>query len=241
MDAVTYRWASSSDVGRARDHNEDAVWPEGTGSAAGELVAAVADGMGGHVGGEVASGVALQAAVTAAGADAVERVRIGNLAVIDRIIAQPRLAGMGTTLTLAVFGADGMLDIGHIGDSRAYVAHAGDLILLTRDHSLVAEMVESGELHPEEASVHPFRSVITRALGMERDVRVDSVDRELSDGDRVLLCTDGLTNMVADAEISGFLTDPDTPAEAATALIDAANGAGGIDNITVVVVDVFES
>jgi protein phosphatase len=234
---VIYHWAAGTDTGRVRDHNEDAVWPMGDGFDS-MLVVAVADGMGGHIGGEVASRVALDAAVAAAGAGAEERVRIANLAIIDEVLEQPRLAGMGTTLTLAVLGEHGAMDCAHIGDSRAYVLRDGRLEQLTRDHSLVAEMVELGELRPDEAAVHPFRSVITRALGLERTVEVDHIGYTLQAGDRLLLCTDGLTNMADDVEIAAILDDTGAPAATVTALIEAANRLGGIDNTSVVVVDV---
>jgi protein phosphatase len=142
---------------------------------------------------------------------------------------------MGTTMTLAVF-SPGAVEIGHIGDSRAYLYREGALAQLTRDHSLIADMLASGELTPEQAAVHPFRSVITRALGMESSVVVDRVSRALLPGDRVLLCTDGLTTMLGDPDIATLLAGGDAPA-AAAALIDAANSAGGFDNISVVVVD----
>lgn len=234
---MIYEWASGTDTGRVRDHNEDAVWPVEAGSGPGPIVVAVADGMGGHVGGEIASSVAMRAAVGADGAPAEERVRIANLAIIDEVLERPRLAGMGTTLTIAVLGADGSVDCAHIGDSRAYLLRGGRLEQLTKDHSLVAEMVESGELHPDQAAVHPFRSVVTRALGLERAVAVDHVAATLDPGDRLLLCTDGLTNMADDDSIARVLGAERHPADAVDALVDAANRAGGIDNVTVVVVD----
>lgn len=234
---MIYHWATATDTGKVRDHNEDAVWPAEDGHGDAPLVVAVADGMGGHIGGEVASRVALQAAVTAAGAEAEERVRIANLAIIDEVLERPRLAGMGTTLTLAVLGEDGVVDCAHVGDSRAYVLSEGRLEQLTRDHSLVAEMVESGELHPDQAAVHPFRSVVTRALGLERSLEVDRVSRTLRAGDRLLLCTDGLTAMADDEEIAAILAGSDTPRDAADALVTAANRRGGADNTSVVVVD----
>jgi protein phosphatase len=234
---VTYRWASATDTGRVRDHNEDAVWPVGDGHGEAPLVVAVADGMGGHIGGEVASRVALEAAIAAAGATADERVRIANLAIIDEVLEHPRLAGMGTTLTLVVLGQDGALDCAHVGDSRAYVLRAGRLKQLTRDHSLVAEMVESGELRPDEAAVHPFRSVVTRALGLERSVEVDRIADTLHAGDRLLLCTDGLTAMADDAEIAAILAGTDSLREVVDTLVTVANRLGGADNTSVVVVD----
>ena len=190
--------------------------------------------MGGHVGGEVASRLAIEAAVGATG-DAVERVQAANDAVVGTALDKPRLAGMGTTMTLAIF-SEGAVEIGHIGDSRAYLLRDGALAQLTRDHSLMADMIASGELTPEQAAVHPFRSVITRALGMESQVVVDRVPHDLLPGDRVLLCSDGLTTMLADADIAALLGRGEAPA-AAAALIDAANRAGGYDNISVVVVD----
>lgn len=233
---MIYHWASGTDTGRVRDHNEDAVWPGDDGSGPGPLVVAVADGMGGHIGGEVASKVALEAAVGAAGAPAEERAQIANLAIIDEVLERPRLAGMGTTLTLAVLDEDGSVDCAHIGDSRAYLLHRGTLEQLTRDHSLVAEMIESGELHPDQAAAHPFRSVITRALGLERSVAVDSIAFALEPGDRLLLCTDGLTNMADDTTIAEILGAGDAPADIAASLIETANRLGGVDNVTVVVV-----
>jgi len=238
---MTFAWAAATDPGRVRSHNEDALWPrpEGAevarGEEAGPFLTAVADGMGGHVGGEVASAVAIEAAI-AAGGEVVERVRAANLAVVDTARRRPRLAGMGTTLTLALLSGQ-VLEIAHIGDSRAYLLREGALEQLTRDHSLVAEMVASGELRPEEAPVHPFRSVITRALGMESSVAVDRVQRGLLPGDRVLLCSDGLTTMLEDGQVAALLAGRAGP-EAAAALIEAANQAGGFDNISVVVVDV---
>jgi protein phosphatase len=165
----------------------------------------------------------------------VQRVLTANAAVVRRALDQPRLAGMGTTMTLAVFSPD-EVEMGHIGDSRAYLYRDGTLTQLTRDHSLMADMIASGELTPEQAAVHPFRSVITRALGMESHVVVDRVTHDLQPGDRVLLCSDGLTTMLADAQVAALLAGVDATSTAA-ALIAAANDAGGYDNISVVVVD----
>jgi len=237
---MTFLWAAATDAGRVRGHNEDALWPLpgpsgiASGEAAAPLLAAVADGMGGHVGGEVASRLAIEAAAAASGA-AVERVLAANAAVVGTALDRPRLAGMGTTMTLALFGED-TLEIGHVGDSRAYLYRDGALAQITRDHSLMADMIASGELTPAQAAVHPFRSVVTRAVGMESRVLVDRMERDLRPVDRVLLCTDGLTTMVADHEIADLLADRSAP-DAAAALIAAANRAGGLDNISVVVVD----
>jgi serine/threonine protein phosphatase PrpC len=236
---MRFVWASRTHPGLVRGQNEDSLWPRanGDGVARGEaddsFLAVVADGMGGHVGGEIASRLAVEAAVAAEG-DAVARVHAANHAVVARALDQPRLAGMGTTMTLAVFTGP-VLQIGHIGDSRAYLYRGGDLVQLTRDHSLVADMIASGELSPQEAAVHPFRSVITRALGMESKVAVDRVERQLEPGDRVILCSDGLTSMLATDEIVALLKG--TPRTTVGALVDAANRAGGVDNTSVIVVD----
>jgi len=238
---MTFQWAVATDQGRVRGHNEDTLWPRpglggvADGEAEGEFVAAVADGMGGHIGGEVASRLAIEAAL-AAGGEAVERLQAANAAVVGTALDKPRLAGMGTTMTLAIL-SPGAVEIGHIGDSRAYLYRDGALAQLTRDHSLMADMLASGELTPEQAAVHPFRSVITRALGMESRVVIDRVTRDLLPGDRLLLCSDGLTTMLADAEVASLLARGDARSAAAD-LVAAANRAGGVDNISVVVVDV---
>ncbi|MFQ5948447.1 MAG: SpoIIE family protein phosphatase [Acidimicrobiia bacterium] len=234
---MIYTWASASDVGLLRDHNEDAVHPQDDGQTAGLLVAGVADGLGGHVGGEVASRLALQAAVAEEGPPGA-RVAAANSAVVRSVIQDPRLAGMGTTLTLGIFDDDGTLAIGHVGDSRAYLYRSGRLRQLTTDHSLVAELLEAGKIRPEEVETHPHRSVVTRALGMGALVEADELQQPLEDGDRVLLCTDGLTTMVPDDAIEELLEESPTPTEAVWALVEAANKAGGADNVSVVVVDV---
>jgi protein phosphatase len=237
---MTFQWAAATHPGQVRRHNEDALWPRpetwgtASGEAEGTFVAAVADGMGGHVGGEVASHLAIEAAAAAEG-DAVARVEAANAAVVGTALDRPRLAGMGTTMTLAVFSA-GRVEIGHIGDSRAYLFREGSLQQLTRDHSLMADMIASGEITPQQAAAHPFRSVITRAIGMESRIAVDRVTHELLPGDRVLLCSDGLTTMLTDVQIAARLAGRD-PAAAAAALIADANAAGGLDNISVVLVD----
>jgi protein phosphatase len=230
-------WASMTDVGRVREHNEDSVVPEpGTGVVSRRLVAAVADGMGGHAAGEIASRAAIEAATSMRGSP-VRRVQAANLAVIEAAALQPRLAGMGTTLTLAMITTDGAVDLGHVGDSRAYRFSDGVLEKITTDHSYVAEMIEAGQLTPKEAEDHPYRSVVTRAIGLDPAVVVDSHELKLSSGDRFLLCSDGLTSMVDDSSIRSILESSALSEDAATALIDAANLAGGADNISVVVVD----
>jgi protein phosphatase len=236
---MIYVWASGTDTGRVRGHNEDAVWPVGAGVASAPFTAAVADGMGGHVGGEIASRVALQAAIDTDG-DPTQRILAANRAVVDRVRREPALAGMGTTLTLGMLDSTGRVEIGHVGDSRAYLLRDEELTQLTQDHSLVAEMVEQGRLDPGDAASHPYRSVITRAIGLEEDLEVDRHDRVLRSGDRFLLCTDGLSGMVADGEIAELLGLGSPPEDVVAALVEAANAAGGVDNVTVVVVDVAD-
>lgn len=234
---MIYIWATATDNGRVRDHNEDSVWPADMGTEHDGMIAAVADGMGGHVGGEIASRIALETAIETQG-DPVTRLQAANLAVVDRIRSEPKLAGMGTTLTLGMFSAKGRLEIGHVGDSRAYVLRGSALTQITTDHSLVAEMVATGRLKPEDVATHPYRSIITRALGLDRKVQVDSARHQLEDGDRVLICSDGLTNMVPDQRIIDLLGFAPEPHDAVESLVEAANAAGGVDNVTVAVVNV---
>jgi protein phosphatase len=234
---MKFRWASRTDQGKVRDHNEDSMWPAGDGSTDELMTAAVADGMGGHVGGEIASAIALDTAM-AVGGDPAMRIQAANLAVVDAARQRPRLAGMGTTLTLGVFDPDGDLDLGHVGDSRAYLLRDGALRQVSKDHSYIAEMIEAGKLTPEQAIGHPYRSVVTRAVGLDPTIEVDSYGVVLEEGDRILLCSDGLTDMLDDEQIAAILTQSTDPEEAADGLVTAANQAGGVDNITVVIVDV---
>lgn len=234
---MRFTWATRSDPGRVRDHNEDAVWPAEDGSSDQPLAVAVADGMGGHAGGEVASAIALETAMSVGGEPAL-RVKAANLAVVDAARQRPKLKGMGTTLTLGVFDPDGDLDLAHVGDSRAYLFRGENLQQVSRDHSYVADLIEAGELTPQEATVHPYRSVVTRAVGLDPAVEVDSYGVVLEDGDRILLCSDGLTDMLDDSRIAEILGASDDPVQAAGTLVAAANEAGGADNISVVVVDV---
>ena len=237
---MRFEWATRSDIGRVRDHNEDSVWPTTDGATEDTVVLAVADGMGGHAGGEVASSIALDTAM-AVGGEPIMRVQAANLAVVDAARLQPRLSGMGTTLTLALLDPDGDLDIGHVGDSRAYLLRDGTLEQITRDHSYVADLIEAGKLTPKQAESHPYRSVLTRAIGLDSAVEVDSYAVVLQSGDRVLLCSDGVTAMISDGDVAEILgISESSPATAADALVDAANEAGGVDNITVIVADITE-
>jgi PPM family protein phosphatase len=228
---------AATDVGRVREGNEDAFLVD---DAMG--LVAVADGMGGHRAGEVASATALEALRSAIthGRPLRESMQDANEAVFTKSLTDEELRGMGTTLTAATLVSGGTVLVGHVGDSRAYLLHDGELRQVTVDHSLVEELVREGRLTADEAAVHPQRSIITRALGLDASVDIDVYPVELAPGDRLLLCSDGLTGMVQTETIAGILRREEDPARAAAALIDAANVAGGEDNITVVVVAVTD-
>jgi protein phosphatase len=233
---MNYVWASRSDVGRVRQQNEDAVLPQPGSDGDGDtLLAAVADGMGGAAGGEVASATAI-ATAAAVGGEMALRIEAANLAVIEAAQQRPRLRGMGTTLTIGIFQPDGTVQVGHVGDSRAYLLRGGLLTQITTDHSFVNEMMASGRMTAEEAEEHPYRSVLTRAVGLEAGVEVEIANIDLEAGDRILICSDGLTAMLSDDAITTHLAGA-APGAAAEAMIAAANDAGGVDNISVVVVE----
>jgi len=235
---MKYTWATATHVGHVREQNEDSVAPETDGSAEGPIVVAVADGMGGAAAGEVASRLALEAATAgpASDTDTVRRVSDGNRAVLDAVAADPSRAGMGTTMTLGVFDATGTLHLGHVGDSRGYLLRDGKLNRLTTDHTYVMELVARGQISAEDAATHPRRNLITRVVGME-NVAVDHPEIALAPGDRILICSDGLTDMLDDDSIARILGGEASVPGAAWALVEAANAAGGIDNTTVAVVD----
>jgi protein phosphatase len=223
---------AATDVGKVREGNEDSflVHPP---------MYAVADGMGGALGGEVASSLALETIeqLSKEGDEAlVDRIRRANEAVFERSTTDQRVSGMGTTLTVAQLEDDD-LRLGHVGDSRAYLFRAGELRQLTEDHTLVGRMVKAGEITRQEADTHPHRNVLIRVVGTEPEVIVDEVSVALLDGDRVLLCTDGLTGMLTEDQIGAILENEPDPQKAAERLVRAANRAGGVDNITVVVLD----
>jgi serine/threonine protein phosphatase PrpC len=223
---------SATDIGRVRERNEDSILVD-------PPLFVVADGMGGHRGGQVASQVALETMEELASdgkGSLADHVRRANRAVWDRSVQDEQLAGMGTTLTAArVEGPTAFL--AHVGDSRAYLLREAMLRKLTTDHTLVERMVRSGEITEAEADVHPHKNVLTRALGTDESVEVDEEALELIDGDRLLLCSDGLTGMVTEDQIQAILETTDPPQHVADRLVKAANRAGGIDNISVVVID----
>lgn len=240
------RMGGSSHVGQVREINEDAFW-----CGAGMLV--VADGMGGHAAGEVASRLALDTVVDLLGPLATqpekgaakedfealsraidEAVHAANREIFAHAQADPTLKGMGTTLTLALIRMGRVL-LGHVGDSRAYLIHNGELVQLTEDHSVVWELVRSGGISRAEIQEHPYRNLLTRALGTARGVDVDLQQVRLGATDGLLLCTDGLTAVLADGEIARIIARHPDPQEAADSLIRAANKRGGPDNITALV------
>jgi protein phosphatase len=225
--------ATLTDTGRRRRHNEDAFVAE-------PPLFAVADGMGGAQAGELASSLAAAALKDSqepggGGEGRVdELIQQANRRVYERQSQDAAASGMGTTMTVALV-EDGRVAFGHVGDSRAYLIRGGALEQLTEDHSLVAELVRSGKLSPEEAEGHPQRSVITRALGTDPDVDVDTFSVETKPGDLFLICSDGLTSMVDDETIlEEVARNRHDLKSAAKALVRAANKGGGEDNITVV-------
>jgi protein phosphatase len=198
--------------------------------------------MGGHRAGEVASATALEAlrAAVASGESLRDAIEGANEAVLEKSESDRELHGMGTTLTAGMLAGKGLLTVGHVGDSRAYLIRDGEISQITADHSLVEEMVRGGELTPEQAEVHPQRSIITRALGIDAEVDVDLYPIELQAGDRILLCSDGLTTMLRPEEIANIFGREPDPGRAAQLLVDAANAAGGEDNITAVIIEAVE-
>jgi PPM family protein phosphatase len=239
---VRFRVGARTDVGRVRQGNEDSYMVH-------EPLFAVADGMGGHQGGEVASNLALEALGRVAGEPApdgdtaprlAEVVRDANRAVLQRASGDPALSGMGTTLTAVLAGTGTRIHIAHVGDSRAYLLRDGELSQLTRDQTVVQRLVDEGRITAEEAEIHPQRSILTNALGVDQDIEVDEASYELRIGDRLLLCSDGLSGMVPEEQIKRILQEHEDPQAACDALVEAANQAGGQDNITSVVLDAVD-
>ena len=226
-------YARASDTGKKRRRNEDSY-------VVSPPLFAVADGMGGAQAGEVASKLAAAALEEMApdGGSAAETVTAliqeANRRVYERAASDPSTSGMGTTMTVAIVEGNDVT-IGHVGDSRAYVARDGQLEQLTEDHSLVNELLKSGKLSREEADIHPQRSVITRAVGTDPDVDVDAFTVSAREGDVFLLCSDGLTDMVTDDDILDVVERHRGDLDRVTkALVSAANRGGGEDNITVI-------
>ena len=240
--AVSIEAAGDTDIGQARPANEDAI-------LVGETVFVVADGMGGAAGGHLASSTTVETFQALDGArfgnaeEAAEAMRKvileANRAVRENAQQDSRLEGMGTTVTgVMLNGAD--LYVGHVGDSRAYLLRGDRLRQLTHDHSLVQQLIDMGRLTEEEAEDHPQAAIITRAVGLSAEVDVDVDTLQPEPGDRLLLCSDGLTRVVGDEEIGEHLAELREPADATRTLIDLANERGGPDNISVVVLAFHE-
>ena len=225
-----------SDTGRVREGNEDALLLK-------DSVFAVADGMGGHLAGEVASAQALKPIEALEGrifddaplaVDALRRAVVEANDTVSRMASDnPSYRGMGTTLTAALVEGR-RLHVAHVGDSRAYLLRSGSFAQLTDDHTFVQHLIDEGRITREEAASHPQRSVVTRAIGVSPDVEVDSLSLDLRAGDQILLCSDGLTGVVDDTTIASVLEETEDGDRAVDGLIERANAGGGPDNITVV-------
>ncbi len=228
-------WGSRSDVGLIRDHNEDSYLCR-------PPLFAVSDGMGGHAAGEVASSIAIhtiakEAPATADSALLGAAIEAANMDVLTAPETGRGREGMGCTATACIIEDDRMA-VAHVGDSRLYLLHKGALVRVTHDHSFVEELVDAGEITADEARVHPSRSVITRALGSDPDMYADHFTIGVEAGERVILCSDGLSSMITDAEIEDICVTSASPQVCADALVSAALIAGGHDNVTVIVVDI---
>jgi serine/threonine protein phosphatase PrpC len=229
-------------AGKVRQNNEDALL---VGEGEDETLFVVADGIGGFEAGEVASSLAVDV-LKDLQPDEPFKAAIGeaNRRIVAAGRGDEKLSGMGTTVVAIRFGGkqgEPVVEVAHVGDSRAYLMRCGDMNPITEDHSLVAELVRSGDLTRDQAAEHPQKNLITRALGADEEVDVDTAILPIEAGDRILLCSDGLSDMVSEPGISEMLADsPDDPERAARALLSAALDAGGNDNITIIVVDVKE-
>ncbi len=231
-----------TDTGKVRQNNEDALL---VGEGEDETLFVVADGIGGFEAGEVASSLAVDV-LKDLRPDEPFKAAIGeaNRRIVTAGRGDEKLSGMGTTVVAIRFGGtqrEPVAEVAHVGDSRAYLMRGGDMNPITEDHSLVAELVRSGDLTKDQAAEHPQKNLITRALGADEEVDVDTTLLPVEAGDRILLCSDGLSDLVSEAGISEILAEsPNDPERAARGLLSAALDAGGNDNITVVVVDVKE-
>ena len=234
---MKFIWAVATHTGMVRDSNQDSVFPGAGGAGMGPLLLVVADGMGGHAGGEVASRIAIETVTEAHAGSIEERIVEANARIAAAGKDDPAVAGMGTTVSMVEISPEGMAEIGHVGDSRVYLLRDGVLRQITLDHTLVAQWVADGRLTEQEAAVHPQRSMLMRAVGHGRPLEVDVIEEPLVANDRLMICSDGLSVMVDDITITNLLSKG-TPEEAVWSLVEAANRAGGHDNITVVAVDV---
>lgn len=237
--ALALRYAASSDIGLIRKSNQDSAY-------AGPRLLVVADGMGGHVGGDVASSVAVAQLSPLdedpPGSDLLDRlagaVSDANYTLREMVQGDPALEGMGTTLT-ALLRAGSKLGLAHVGDSRCYLLRGGELTQITRDHTFVQGLVDDGRITAEQADHHPQRSLLLRALDGRTEVEVDLSVREAREGDRYLLCSDGLSGVVSEETITEALGQG-TPEQAVATLVELALRGGGPDNVTAVVADVVD-
>ncbi|MGN0433306.1 MAG: Stp1/IreP family PP2C-type Ser/Thr phosphatase [Bilifractor sp.] len=235
---------SATDIGQKRHMNQDFIFTseESVGNLPNLFV--VADGMGGHNAGDFASRYGVSVLVETVRKDKnfnpvkVMRnaIEAANREVFSQSRNDPSMAGMGTTMVVCTV-VGGYAYIANVGDSRLYLAGSDSMTQITQDHSLIAEMVRLGELTPEEGRNHPDKNIITRAVGTNEDVKIDFFDVKLDTGDQILMCSDGLSNMVEDQRIFEILKGEDTEADKAQALVDEANANGGRDNIAVIVVE----
>lgn len=229
------RVGMATHVGHVREKNEDSMgWRDG--------LFVVADGMGGHNAGEVASALAVEYILRLKGKSDFRRalkraVEQANRALLDMAGKDPNCSGMGTTLAV-LYIKDDKAVIGHIGDSRVYQWRQGELRRLTRDHSLVEELVANGGITAEQARNHPQRNILTRALGTPNLPEIELVELPIEAGDRFLLCTDGLSGPLSDEEIAAVISEDKSPQELADSLVEQANGKGGPDNVTIIVVEI---
>ena len=227
-------------AGKVRQNNEDSLL---VGEGRDRSLFAVADGIGGFEAGEVASSITVEVLREMEPGDSFEdAVREANRRILDSARRDEKRSGMGTTVVAVRFSGtqdEPVAEVAHVGDSRAYLLRGGELRPITEDHSLVAELVRSGDITRAQAAEHPQKNLITRALGADEDVKVDTSTIPVQKGDRFVLCSDGLSDMVSEDNLAVLLEEyPGNPETTATRLLDAALDAGGLDNITVVVVDV---
>ncbi|AOS67811.1 serine/threonine-protein phosphatase [Bacillus subtilis] len=239
--------ALKTDTGKIRQHNEDDAWIfKGKDEF---VLAVVADGMGGHLAGDVASKMAVKAmgekwneaeTIPTAPSDCekwlIEQILSVNSKIYDHAQAHEECQGMGTTIVCALFTGK-TVSVAHIGDSRCYLLQDGDFVQVTEDHSLVNELVRTGEISREDAEHHPRKNVLTKALGTDQSVSIDTRSFDIEPGDKLLLCSDGLTNKVEGTELKDILQSDSAPQEKVNLLVDKANQNGGEDNITAVLLE----
>lgn len=236
------KYGTGTDKGRVRDRNEDNSIVV---DCKDYMVFAVADGMGGMDFGDVASSTAVECIKKELSACSIENLNeetakvifnnlfnIVNSEIISICVEKRSVTGMGTTLSVCIM-TDSRLFVGHMGDSRIYIIKNGGILQITKDHSYVEELIDCGRITREQAKSHPNRNIITRALGLDRDIVVDTGSFDMNPGDRILLCTDGLSNAVEDTEIAEIVCSGNDPQTEVGSLIDLANERGGKDNITV--------